>query len=73
VKKDGYGRLKKEKTSDWAEGKIVFLLHSANSHSATTTPKRVIKQPLSYGEEVGRGNKIQKRVRGCMGVKNMYD
>jgi hypothetical protein len=29
----------------WAEGKMVFLLHSANLHSATTTPKRVIKQP----------------------------
>jgi hypothetical protein len=31
----------------WAEGKMVFLLHSANLHSTTITPKRVIKQPLN--------------------------
>jgi hypothetical protein len=29
----------------WTEGKMVFLLHSANLHSTTITPKRVIKQP----------------------------
>ena len=30
----------------WAEGKIVFLLHSANEHSANTNPNSFIKQGL---------------------------
>jgi hypothetical protein len=45
VKKDGYGRLEKEKMSDCVtEGKIVFLLHSVNAHSTNTTPNLFIKQ-----------------------------
>jgi hypothetical protein len=36
-------RLEKEKTSLWAEGKIVFLLHNAN-----TNPNPFIKQGLLF-------------------------
>jgi hypothetical protein len=41
-------RLEKEKTSLWVEGKIVFLLHSANAHSANTNPNPFIKQGLLF-------------------------
>jgi hypothetical protein len=40
-------RLEKEKTSLWAEGKIVFLLHSANVHSTNTNSNPFIKYGLN--------------------------
>jgi hypothetical protein len=61
VKKDGYGRLEKEKTSDCVtEDKIVFLLHSANAHSTNTTPNLFIKQGLSVDNSA-----IRASPQGC--------